>query len=263
MLIGTDLPVAGWRRLPGLHRAAADAGARGLSPYEALVTATLVPRHILELSTAPAPSRGDHELTGADLGNPLENIKFANDPAGVMIGGRWLPPRTELERRLDDYYRRDDGGTAFMRPNTSTDLRVCELLRGFLHLRVRRAATAERGRLAQQAAAVGLLDFIRPSAIARYVRVLADDFDAVAPPSRARSCGRLCRGSMAGARHDAGGGQQQYLVSTLCDRRIEPGQCRSVVVFSAEGREASADFISAARLAASLVPEMTVAVRFA
>jgi imidazolonepropionase-like amidohydrolase len=72
----------------------------GLTPYQALVTGT---RNVAayfgtldETGTVSVGKRAD--LVMLD-GNPLRDVAYTADPAGVMVGGRWLP-RAELDRRL-------------------------------------------------------------------------------------------------------------------------------------------------------------------
>jgi imidazolonepropionase-like amidohydrolase len=73
----------------------------GLSPYEALRTATVNPAEFLhasrEFGTVSVGKRADLILVA---GNPLESVNYASQPIGVMLRGRWLPS-TELQQRLE------------------------------------------------------------------------------------------------------------------------------------------------------------------
>ena len=72
----------------------------GLTPYQALLTGT---RNVAvyfgtldEGGTIAAGKRADLVLL---TGNPLQDVRYTAQPAGVMLGGRWLP-RSEMDRRL-------------------------------------------------------------------------------------------------------------------------------------------------------------------
>jgi imidazolonepropionase-like amidohydrolase len=72
----------------------------GLTPYQALATGT---RNVAaffgtadEVGTVAVGKRADLVLLS---GNPLEDVRHAKEPAGVMIGGRWLP-RVIIDQRL-------------------------------------------------------------------------------------------------------------------------------------------------------------------
>lgn len=73
----------------------------GLSPYEAVRAATVVPATFLakgdEFGTIEVGQRADFLLIG---GNPLEDIGHLAQPDGVMARGRWFP-REQLERMLE------------------------------------------------------------------------------------------------------------------------------------------------------------------
>jgi hypothetical protein len=100
LMLGTDAPVAftvpGW----SVHQELANLVSAGLSPYEALRTATLHPAQWLgqadRAGTLAVGKQADLLLVG---GNPLDAVSHAANPLGVMTRGRWLP-RTELERLL-------------------------------------------------------------------------------------------------------------------------------------------------------------------
>jgi imidazolonepropionase-like amidohydrolase len=72
----------------------------GLTPYQALVTGTRNPALYFgtldSTGTVTVGKRADLVLVN---GNPLQDIKHTAQPAGVMLGGRWLA-RDELDRRV-------------------------------------------------------------------------------------------------------------------------------------------------------------------
>jgi imidazolonepropionase-like amidohydrolase len=72
----------------------------GLSPYEAIRTATVNPAKSLgrdrEFGTLAPSRRADLLLLDH---NPLESLSALDRPAGVMVRGRWLP-RDRLEEML-------------------------------------------------------------------------------------------------------------------------------------------------------------------
>ncbi len=92
ILAGSDSPewfhVYGW----ALHRELASYVAAGLTPYQALETATRNPAEFLgaleEWGTIEPGKRADLVLLAA---NPLDDITATQRIEGVMIGGRWLP----------------------------------------------------------------------------------------------------------------------------------------------------------------------------
>jgi imidazolonepropionase-like amidohydrolase len=72
----------------------------GLTPYQALATGT---RNVAEFlgtvdstGTIAVGKRADLVLL---FGNPLRDISHTAGPAGVMVGGHWIP-RAEIEARL-------------------------------------------------------------------------------------------------------------------------------------------------------------------
>jgi hypothetical protein len=72
----------------------------GLTPYQALRTGTYnVARHLGQLDSSGTVAVGKR----ADLlllrGNPLQDVRYTREPAGVMIHGRWLD-RAALDQRL-------------------------------------------------------------------------------------------------------------------------------------------------------------------
>jgi imidazolonepropionase-like amidohydrolase len=103
ILCGTDcgnpFVVAGW----SVHEELANLVAAGLTPYEALATATTAPARFLKdgTGTIAKGERADLVLLRAD---PLENIGNTRRIAGVLRGGRWFP-RAELDRMLGDVKR--------------------------------------------------------------------------------------------------------------------------------------------------------------
>ncbi len=95
LLAGTDTPLP--IMFPGhsLHDDIDEFRAAGLSPFEALATATRNPGQFLA-QFVDSTYRGGVVSVGAraDLillsANPLEDVRAARRPEGVMIGGRWL-----------------------------------------------------------------------------------------------------------------------------------------------------------------------------
>ena len=92
IMAGTDamgLPLVA----PGssLHREFRLLAASGLSPYEVIRSATVVPAEFLgkstEFGTIAPGQRADLLLVE---GNPLENLTSLEQPSGVMVRGRWL-----------------------------------------------------------------------------------------------------------------------------------------------------------------------------
>jgi imidazolonepropionase-like amidohydrolase len=79
--------------------------ASGLSPYEVMRSATVVPAAFLgrsqEFGTIAPSQRADLLLVN---GNPLENLTVLERPNGVMVRGTWLPRQRidELLKRLAD-----------------------------------------------------------------------------------------------------------------------------------------------------------------
>ena len=101
ILLGTDAPSR--FVVPGfaVHEELQNFVESGLSPYQALRTATGNPAEYLnalrEFGTVEAGKRADLILLRA---NPLEDITTLRSPAGVMVAGHWLP-ETELYRMLN------------------------------------------------------------------------------------------------------------------------------------------------------------------
>ena len=100
LLLGTDeVP---WRGVITRELQAMVAG--GLTPYQALVTGT---RNVAEYfgtlnqtGTVAVGKRADLVLLE---GNPLQDIRFTAQAAGVMVSGRWLS-REEMERRIATFH---------------------------------------------------------------------------------------------------------------------------------------------------------------
>lgn len=84
-----------------LHRELQLLSASGLSPYEVMRSATVVPAAFLgrtkEFGTIAVGQRADLLLVA---GNPLEDLAVLKRPIGVMVRGRWLP-RQELDQLLE------------------------------------------------------------------------------------------------------------------------------------------------------------------
>jgi hypothetical protein len=100
LLAGSDSPqyllVSGF----ALHRELRALAAAGLTPYEALVTATRAPAEYLRavdsVGTVQVGKRADLLLLDA---NPLLDVSAAARPAGLVLRGRWLP-QSELQNML-------------------------------------------------------------------------------------------------------------------------------------------------------------------
>ena len=101
IMAGTDamgLPLVA----PGssLHRELQLLSASGLSTYEVMRSATVVPAAFLgktkEFGTIAVGQRADLLLVA---NNPLENLETLKRPMGVMVRGRWLP-REKLDELL-------------------------------------------------------------------------------------------------------------------------------------------------------------------
>jgi imidazolonepropionase-like amidohydrolase len=103
LLCGTDcgnpFVVAGW----SVHEELQNLVAAGLTPYEALATATTAPARFLGdgKGTIAKGERADLVLLRAD---PLEDIGNTRRIEGVLRHGRWYP-RPELDRMLGDVKR--------------------------------------------------------------------------------------------------------------------------------------------------------------
>jgi imidazolonepropionase-like amidohydrolase len=89
-----------------LHRELGLLAASGLSPYEVIRSATVVPAAFLgrskEFGTIAPGQRADLLLVN---GNPLENLTVLEHPNGVMMRGKWLP-----RQEIDELLKRLAGG---------------------------------------------------------------------------------------------------------------------------------------------------------
>ncbi len=109
LLAGSDTPewlmAYGWT----LHRELEHFVEAGLTPYQALATATRNPAEFLRASkewgTIEEGKRADLVLIA---GNPLEDIRNTARIEAVSVGGRWLP-RPELQRMIAAASDRLDG----------------------------------------------------------------------------------------------------------------------------------------------------------
>jgi imidazolonepropionase-like amidohydrolase len=110
VMAGSDAP--DWFMSPGwtLHRELATFVEAGLTPYQALQTATVNPAQFLnagaEWGTIEPGKRADLVLLTA---NPLEDIRNTTRIAGVSIGGRWMP-RSELDGFVEAAIRKIGAG---------------------------------------------------------------------------------------------------------------------------------------------------------
>jgi imidazolonepropionase-like amidohydrolase len=92
MMAGTDAPIPGV--MPGfsLHDELTSLVAAGLTPFEAIRTATSAPAEFLgrsgDFGTVAVGARGDLLLLDADPLRDIANVARCN---GVMVRGRWLP----------------------------------------------------------------------------------------------------------------------------------------------------------------------------
>ncbi|MCP4406113.1 MAG: amidohydrolase family protein, partial [bacterium] len=102
ILAGTDSSTAGVVWGFALHQELEFLVEAGLTPYQALEAATRLPAEVFdnpeEWGTVAVGKRADLLLLQA---NPLEKISHAQQIAGVMVRGRWLP-QTELQGMLDE-----------------------------------------------------------------------------------------------------------------------------------------------------------------
>lgn len=105
MLAGTDTPIPSI--VPGfsLHDELADLAAAGLTPYEAIRTATVDASKFLgrldQTGTVAVGKRADLILVEGD---PLKDARNTTRISGVMVGGRWLS-KPELQKLLDGVLR--------------------------------------------------------------------------------------------------------------------------------------------------------------
>jgi hypothetical protein len=102
MLAGTDTPLPGIYPGRSLHDELGYLIEAGLSPYDALATATILPGRFINQSVRPGTRFGTIEVGArADLvlvdRNPLVDLSVLRAPRGVMAAGRWFDC-DELER---------------------------------------------------------------------------------------------------------------------------------------------------------------------
>jgi hypothetical protein len=102
LMCGTDAPEVGPLPGFGIHDELQEFVNDGLTPYQALQTATVnvarYLRHSDEFGTVEAGKRADLVLLE---GNPLAAIASTRRVAGVMVRGEWLP-KGQLARMVDD-----------------------------------------------------------------------------------------------------------------------------------------------------------------
>lgn len=101
LLAGTDTPAPSV--VPGfsIHDELRDLVAAGLTPYEALKTATVNAAEFLQRAdagTVDAGKRADLILLDA---NPLVDIANTSRISGVMAGGRWMS-KSDLQKMMDE-----------------------------------------------------------------------------------------------------------------------------------------------------------------
>jgi imidazolonepropionase-like amidohydrolase len=103
LILGTEATLRS-RTVPGVsaHHELRELVAAGLTPFEALRTATANPAIVLgvpgELGIVVPGARADLLLLDA---NPLDDVGHTERLAGVMVRGRWLPP-AELRRMREE-----------------------------------------------------------------------------------------------------------------------------------------------------------------
>lgn len=102
LVLGTNASDAGLFPGKTVHLELAELVAAGLTPYEALATATSNPAAFIEEQVDPAARFGTVAVgQRADLlllpGNPLEDVGQANQALGVMVNGQWLT-REQLKK---------------------------------------------------------------------------------------------------------------------------------------------------------------------
>jgi imidazolonepropionase-like amidohydrolase len=102
LLLGTDAPIPAV--VPGFaaHEELLNFVEAGLTPYQALETATINPARYLgrekEFGSVEAGKRADLILIEA---SPLDDIKNTKKLAGVMIRGKWFS-KSDLKQTLSD-----------------------------------------------------------------------------------------------------------------------------------------------------------------
>ena len=101
ILMGTDAPQQ--FSVPGfsIHREMARMVAAGMSPYEIVLSGTvMVGRYFESHDTFGKIARGHRADMILVNANPLDDVANIADQAGVMVRGRWLP-QAEIQERLD------------------------------------------------------------------------------------------------------------------------------------------------------------------
>jgi imidazolonepropionase-like amidohydrolase len=102
LMCGTDAPEVGPMPGFGIHDELQELVNDGLTPYQALKTATVnvarYLRHTSEFGTVEAGKRADLVLLE---GNPLVAIASTRRVLGVMVAGKWIP-RAQLEQMVED-----------------------------------------------------------------------------------------------------------------------------------------------------------------
>ena len=94
----------------------------GLSPYDALRAATVNPGRFIgeSFGTISVGSRADLLLLDA---NPLEDVRNAKKPAGVMVRGQWLP-KNELQRLVDQVVEQNERDERFLNVLKTSGIRA-------------------------------------------------------------------------------------------------------------------------------------------
>lgn len=104
LVLGTDAGIRYVLPGAGVHEELRLFVEAGLSPYEALRAATTASSAFLQETTGATVSalrvRAPAEFIMLDQ-NPLDQVEYASDPAGVMVGHNWLD-RATLDEALDD-----------------------------------------------------------------------------------------------------------------------------------------------------------------
>jgi imidazolonepropionase-like amidohydrolase len=100
LVLGTDAGTGGMGIVPGfsVHDELRILVDNGLSPYEAILTATATASRVVGAMTG-ADDFGTIEVgKRADMllleGNPLQDVAKIGHPRGVMAAGRWYPSAT-------------------------------------------------------------------------------------------------------------------------------------------------------------------------
>ena len=108
IMAGSDTPewlmVYGWE----IHREIEAFVAAGLTPYQALQTATTTPAEFLKATDWGTIQKGMRADLVLLAGNPLDDIRNTARIEAVAVGGRWIP-RGELDRMIATATSRLDG----------------------------------------------------------------------------------------------------------------------------------------------------------